>query len=352
MSRFPSIYQIAVESRSAVGAKYLTREQAEAQEELRTRVPFGKTSGIILPWYEHRDLSATGTTAIAGDQGGMTISTEVPEIGAAFRDKLVLEKMGARVFGGLQSELHFPRALAAISADWMSENASGDGKTFNFGRLALVPHRITAWIDVSTQLLLQGSLVEPFLRSELMAALATEIQRVVISGTGSSSQPMGILNTPGVQTLVGGVNGAAPTYDNLCDFEYAVANGKADRGNLGWLVSPLTRKKLRKTEGFAGSGKPIWEPTAADSLLGYSAGVTTAVPDNLSKGSASGVCSAIAFLEMSEVIICLWGAGVEISATRAGLHNTGQTRVYASAYADGGLRIPGAAAVMVDALCA
>ncbi len=350
MSRFPSIYQIATESRSSVGQKFLTKDQREAQEELRAKFPFerGGLGGLVLPWYaEKRDMTA-GTAG----QGGNTIATEVPEIGSALRDNMVLERMGARVFGGLRADVNLPRALAGLETEWLSENAVATGTTITTGNLELSPKRVTAWIDVSWQLMAQGPTVEPFIRAELMGALAAEIQRKIIAGTGTGGQPTGILNTSGIGSVVGGANGAAPDYDDILALEYAVTNSKADRGNLGWLVSPLGRKKLRKTEWLTGSGTPIWPLEQASSLLGHAAGVTTSVPDNLTKGSAAGICSALAFVEMSEVILCLWGPGISVEAVRAGGHLTGKTRMVATAFTDGGLRTPTAAAAMLDALCA
>jgi HK97 family phage major capsid protein len=355
MSKFPLLHVLASESRSSVGLRHLTREQVEAQEELRSefRSQFS-TSGCVLPWYEpgreRRDMTATGGSS--GNQGGMSVGTDVLEIGAALRDQLVLEKMGARVFGGLRSDIDFPRGKAGLAAEWLSENAEAAEQSFTFGKLALTARRVTAWIDVSWQLLMQGASIERFLRLELMGALAHEIQRAVIAGSGSSGQPLGILNTPGLGSVVGGADGLAPTYANICGLEETVATAKADRGNLGWLVSPAGRRKLRNTEALASSGNSIWPLSEAYSLFGYPAGVVTAVPDNLTKGASTEVCSAIAFLEFSELIICFWGPGIGVEAHPVGSHLEGKTRIFATAHVDGGLRTPEACAAMLDALCA
>ena len=379
-NRFPYIYEMIQAVRLAPGVgRCLTKDQQLAQRSLICdQDSQAGASGIILPWYEenHGDrlesdqarffargrarrsaMTVTGTTSVSGDQGGMTVGNDVMEIGSALRDQLVLEQLGARVYGGLVGKAAFPGGTPTLSAQWLSENASGTDAGELFSSLSLEPHRITASVIVSDQLVMQGKAVEAHLRSELMAALAVEIQRTVIAG--ATNGPLGLLNASGLASVVGGADGAAPTYANVCDLEYAVTGtGKADRGNLGWLISPLGRKKLRNTPIFVPSSSnavganPVWRETEAAALLGHPAGVTTGIPDNLTKGVSTN-CSAIIFGEMSELILGLWGSGVMFDAIRDATYGIqGKTLVTATVYADGGPRRPQAFAAMRDALCA
>lgn len=396
--KFPKLYEIARSAGVAVSPdRALTIEQKRSQDLLvdRVRQFGGKTgSGVVLPWHESRTsvlsgrevwtnpntgfsfaadphnpdnildvtkhvqsraaMSATGTTSVTGDQGGMTIGTDVPDIGTALRDNLVVEKLGARVLGGLRDNINLPRASVSMTAEWLSENATANDTADTFATLNLKPKRVTASMPVSDQLLAQGENFEAFIRADLMAALAVEIQRVVIGGTGSSNQPLGILNTSGIGSVVGGTNGAAPTLAHLSSLEYAVTGtGKADRGNLGWLLSPYVRKKLRQTF-INGTGSDCLFPhSSANALLGHAAGVTPGAPDNLTKGTASGVCSSIIFGEFSELFIGLWGPGIIVNAIRdTTLGVKGQTLLIATAYVDCGVRSPAAFAAMNDALAA
>lgn len=340
----------------------LTRDQQSAQDELRSRYDLGTVAaarGIVLPWYaagadrEARDMTASGTTSVTLDQGGMTIATEVPEIGAAFRANLVLEKLGARILGGFRGDAKLPRAAVDLSCEWKTENAAAGDTGETLASLSLTPRRVTASIPVSDRLLLQGSGIESFLRAELLSALAVEIERVAIAGVSASNEPTGIVNRAGIGSVVGGTNGAAPTYANLCDLEYAVTGtAKADRGNLGWLVSPAARRTLRKTPLFASGAVPIWSESAAATLLGHPAGVTPSVPDTLTKGSASGTCSALVFGEFSELFVVLWGPGIVVTAARDKADAiSGKTQLFATAYVDTGVRTPAAFAAMLDAIC-
>lgn len=397
LMKFPKLFEIARSVGVAVSPdRALTSDQRRSQQIIQDgfRQAGAKVAdGVGIPWYESstsdligRDLvrdarsgrvyginrdndfdvvdvtenlerraamSATGTTSVAGDQGGMTIGTLVPEIGQALRGPLVVEKLGARVIGGFRGNVNLPRASVSLNAEWLSENASASDTADTMAQLSLRPKRVTASMPVSDQLLVQGENIEAFLRRELMTALATEIHRVAIAGSGSGAEPTGILNTSGIGSVTGGTNGAAPTFANVCDLENIVTGAKADRGNLGWLVSPKVRKKLRQTFINGTGSDPIWSSTEAYNLLGYSAGVTTAVPDTLTKGTSSGVCSAVVFGEFSELFICLFGPGVIINAIRdTTLGTKGQTLLLASAYVDCGVRSPAAFAAMTDALTA
>jgi HK97 family phage major capsid protein len=351
---YPRLYEICRNASDNRGEyRGFTATQQRLQEEVNPGFGNLPKIGVALPWYERRSMTATGTTSTTGDQGGMTVSQEVPEIGQAFRDALVLEKLGARVFGGLTGNVNFPRSKPGLTAEWLSETATAAGSDEKLAQMDLAPKRVTAFIDVSDLLLIQGEAIEPFLRAELLAALAVEIQQKAINGSGANSQPLGLLNTPGIATVVGGPSGAAPTYTNVSDLEYAVTGiGKADRGHLGWLASPLGRKKLRQTPMFANGSQPIWSEREAAALLGHLAGVTPSVPDALSKGTAVASCSALVFGEFSELFLALWGPGVRVYAIRDTANFvTGKRRLFATAYVDSGIRTPTAFAAMTDALC-
>lgn len=359
---FPALYEIC--SAGAVGVSALRglgldREARGFQAEMHADFSGIETApGIILPWDQssygpaREAREARDMTAGTAGEGGNTIGTAIPEIGAALRANLVLEKLGARVLGGLTENICLPAAGASVAAAWRSETADEPETDTTFARLDLSPKRITAFIDVSDRLLRQQGAIEAFLVTELMDAMAVEWQRVAIAGTGASNEPRGLLSTVGISDVAGGTNGLAPTQAHLAALEFAVTGpGKADRGHLGWLASPAARRRLRTTPIFASGSLPIW--SEADALLGRIAGTTPSVPDNLTKGSSSGVCSAIVFGEMSELFLAAFGPGIVVNAVRAKADAiAGRTRLYASMYVDCGVRNPAAFAAMLDALCA
>jgi HK97 family phage major capsid protein len=349
-SRYPSLVSIARSAAVGRVSQSITAQQSTAQDELRRS--FGEDvfpADLLLPYYEKRDMTA-GTAG----QGGNTIGRAVPEIGDSLRAGLVLESLGARIFGGLREDTGLPRAKPGLAASWLSENAVGSQVDETFSSLELTPKRVTAFLTVSLRLLNQQQNAEAFLRSELMGALGSEIQRVAIAGTGASNQPTGIINTVGVGSVVGGPNGLAPTYAHLLDLEFAVTGtAQADRGRCAWLLSPKVRKKLRSTFLNGTGSAPIWAPSDAYRLLGHPAGVTPSAPDTLTKGTSSGVASAIVFGEISELFIGFWGEAIEVGIVRDKANAiAGNVVLTASAYVDCGVRTPEAFSVMADALAA
>lgn len=347
----------------AEGRTGLSRAQVDFQTQLSEQSAgiAGFSGSLMIPFYSG-DFADAPTTDRRKEKRDLSVavggsylpSKDVPEIGDALRDNLVLEALGARVFGGLKGDCNFPGAGAQIAATWKSENAAADESSPEFLALNLAPKRITAYLDVSQQLLDQNPVVaESFLRAELMAALAVEVQRAAIAGTGADNQPTGILSTAGIGSVALGTNGAAPSLTNLVDLEFAVTGtAKANKGNCGWILSPYVRRKLRLTQSISGA-ETIWPLTSAYQLLGHSAGVTPSSPDNLTKGSATEVCSAIIFGEMSELIIAFWGPGIAVEAVRsADQAKVGMLTMVATAYANCGVRQPSAFAAIKDALCA
>ena len=164
---------------------------------------------------------------------------------------------------------------------------------------------------------------------------------------------MGVLNAVGVGSVALGANGAAPTYDMAVDLESAVANANADAGTLGYVTNSRVRGKLRKTQEFASTnGKPVWtsgRERGIGEVLGYDALVTNTMPNTLTKGTSSGVCSAIAFGNWADMIIGMWG-GLDIMLDPYANATSGGKRVIALQDVDFNVRNVASFAVMKDAL--
>ncbi len=155
--------------------------------------------------------------------------------------------------------------------------------------------------------------------------------------------------------MAGGTNGAAPTWDHIVDLEAAIDNADALAGNLAYLVNPKTRAKLKKTQMFnSTNGDPVWggDVAAAEGigvLNQWPAASTTLLPSNLTKGSSTGVCSAIIYGNFTDLLLGMWGA-IDLLTDPYSLSTSGGTRVTCFADVDIALRHPQSFAAMVDAL--
>lgn len=298
----------------------------------------------------YRDMTVGSATG-----GGNTVGTDI--LGTDFisllRNALVIDRLGATFLRDLNGNVAIPSHSAAVTGYWVSENGAPTESAPTVGQVTLAPNTVAAWCDYGRRLMLQSSIdIEAFLRADLAATLAQMIQAAVINGAGSD-EPTGILQTSGIGSVAGGTNGAAPTYEHMVDLESAVAAANADVGTLAYLTNAKVRGKLRKTQEFSGTdGEPVYtsgrEP-GLGTILGYDAWVTNSVPSTLTKGSASGVCSAILFGNFSDLILGFWG-GLDITVDPYSLSTTGARRVVAFQEVDVAIKRVASFAAMKDAL--
>jgi len=299
----------------------------------------------------YRDLLVGTPTA-----GGNTVATEL--LGSSFIDQLrnamVLDRLGVTWLRDLNGNVAIPSATGSASSYWVAENGATPESQPTFGQVSLTPKTVGAFTDYSRRLLLQSSLdIEAFVRADLADILAQAIQFAAITGTGASNEPLGLLNTSGIGSVAGGTNGGAPTYDHMVDLESAVAIANADVGTMAYLTNAKVRGKLRKTQEFASTnGKAVWtsgSERGVGEVLGYDAVVTNAVPSNLTKGTASGICSAIAYGNWADLMIGMWG-GLDIMLDPYTGATSGTKRVIALQDVDVAVRRVASFAAMKDAL--
>jgi len=309
---------------------------------------YGKDNrGITVPMdVLKRDLTVGTATA-----GGNTVATDLlaGDFITLLRNRAVIMGLGTRVMTGLQGNVAIPRATAAATAYWVAESGAPTESQQAFDQVTLSPKTVGAYTDISRKLLLQSSLdVESFVRDDLATVLGLEIDRAAINGSGSSNQPTGILQTSGIGSVAGGTNGAAPSYANIIDLESQVAVANADMGSLSYLTNPKVRGKLKGTFTNSTYGEiPIYG--ADNTLNGYGVAVTNQVPYNLTKGSASGVCSAIIFGNFADLMIGMWGS-ISLMVDPYTSSTSGTVRVVALQDIDIAVRNAVSFAAMKDAL--
>jgi HK97 family phage major capsid protein len=253
---------------------------------------------------------------------------------------------------GLSSNVGLPRHKAASTATWKPETGTLDEQTPEVEQLLLTPKRIGAWTKFSKQLVAQSSPdVEAFVRNDLMEAIAVGFDYAAINGTGADDQPAGILATSGIGNVAGGTNGLAPTYAHLLALVAAVANTNALAGKPCFVFSTKVEAKLRGTVKA-----PLTETLILDegqtTLAGQPWLSSNNAPDNLTKGTSSGVCSAILFGNWADLILASFGEGVDTVVDPYTLATAGQTRVVVNSLADVGIRRAASFAAMKDALTA
>jgi HK97 family phage major capsid protein/HK97 family phage prohead protease len=307
----------------------------------------GKQSrGFMVPTeIQKRDLNVTTATA-----GGNLVATDL--LGGSFidalRNAMVIDKMGTRMLTGLVGNIAIPRLSGTGTAYWVAENTAPTESDQTIAQVTMSPKTVGAFTDISRRLLLQSSLdVEAMVQTDLATILGLAIQQAAINGSGASNQPSGIL-TRVTASVIGGANGAAPTWANIVQLESDVAVANADVGTLGYLTNARVRGKLKTTSKVTGQNGFVWDDGDTP-MNGYRTAVTNAVPSNLVKGTSGSVCSAIVFGNFADLVIGMWGS-LDLMVDPYTGSTAGTVRVVALQDVDVQLRNVVSFATMVDAL--
>lgn len=348
--------QMHNEARGVSGGRKLEGIELEMIQEgdKEARAAGIESGGIFLPRMlvrrESRDMTASGTTSTAGDQGGMTIATEKRGLLDDFFNASVLRQAGATVLEGLVGNVDIPRLTAGTAPAGKTENANADEVSPLTAMLSLTPQRLPAYIDLSERLLKQSSVsLEAIIRSHLTNQMLAVQERAFFHGDGSD-EAEGIAGTAGIGSVAGGTNGLAPTWAHIINLRKAVQVANALMGNVGYITNGDIEAKLAVTPKVASTDSNMIINEFNGRLAGSNLWVTNAVRSDLDKGSSTGTCSAIFFGNFADYYVGYWG-GISLELVRdkanaiAGLYT-----LVANAYYDGGVARPKSFAAMLDAL--
>jgi HK97 family phage major capsid protein len=309
--------------------------------------------GVLVPYGALAGQRTMVTSSAPA--GGNLVGTELlaDEFTDLLRARTIVAAMGATVMPGLVGNVAIPGQTGPATSAWVAEEATLTASDPTLNQITLSPKTTGAMTEFSRLLMLQSAPgIEQIVRSDLTAVLARAIDTVAISGTGTSNQPRGVLNTAGIGAVAGGTNGAAPTWDHLVSLEAAVAAANADQGALGYLTNSAVRARLRRTQR-ATNLEFVWsdgvDGAGFSQVAGRRAGVSNLVPSNLTKGTSTGVCSAILFGNWADLLIGQWGV-LDIQVDPYSLSAKGGIRIVAWQTIDVAVRRPASFAAMTDAL--
>jgi HK97 family phage major capsid protein len=193
-----------------------------------------------------------------------------------------------------------PRGATPVTTTWLAtETQQSNESTPSFGAAAGTPKIISAFCEISRQLLLQSN-AEEVLRAEMRNAAAVELDRVIIQGSGASGQPLGIVNTAGIGAFTGASLNQAALRNAQADL--ISANAVIDASKLAYITTPAVAETLSTRQRFTGSDRALWEGSLVAGVVeGVTAKATTTCP------SATMVHG-----DFSSVWLAQWPAGIEI----------------------------------------
>jgi HK97 family phage major capsid protein len=283
------------------------------------------------------------TTSVTSPYGGYLIPTEKIGFFDALYAKTVLAGLGTEYMTGLTSNVDLPGVATGASVGWATETAPASDAGAVLGQVSLRPKRLTAYQSISKALMAQtGGSVEQYLINTFIAAMAAKLENGAINGSGSSGEPTGLLSSG--TTVAIDTNGGALTSDLVLKLEATVTQANADKGSLHYLTNGKVRQVAKTLAYYTNSPAPIWN---GDMCNGYTSAVTSNVPSTLTKGTSSGVCSAMIFGNFEDLIIGQFGA-LDVTVDPYTQAGSGEIVVTLNSYFDVGVRHSGSFAYLKD----
>ena len=261
---------------------------------------------IQLPLEERAAVQAS----VEG-QGAETVAEDLLNILEPLRAKLVLAQAGASYMTGLVGNISIP-AYSGSQVTWEGEVADAKDGAGTFTEVKLEPHRLTAYIDLSKQFLIQDSVsAEEMLKRDIVNAIANKLEATILGSETIVNAPEGMLN--GVVA-----DSSAITYEDIVAMETELEEANV-RGDIKFVVSPSAKAKLKTTKLDAGSGKFAME---GNEVNGYPVLCTSAVAG---KGVIYG--------NFNDLVIGQWG-GIDLTVDPYTQAANGKVRLVINAYFD------------------
>lgn len=311
--------------------------EAEVDQELQALNRARSVTGKLVPMQAlsswRRDLS-TGTLP--------TVQTTVEPGAIPFlRARTVCGRLGATLLDDLVGgNLKMPRTTVGGTAAWVPETGAGADADQSLDSFTLVPKRITASTTVSRQLVLQSSLdIEDYVKNDLSAAVGVAVDHAALAGTGTGSQPLGILNYPvnaagsyAYDHRSANVTFGGPaSWASVLAFEKNLELGLvANDGTYGWATDPTVRDKWQQTAKVATYPSFLWENTGDDDTFGRVNGRRALSSTQLPAGQ-------VLFGRWSDLIVATW-VGLELLIDPFSLATQAEIRIRVNLLADIGLR--------------
>lgn len=348
------------------------KERYSLHKAIRSQLPNGKLDGVELEMHQETvkrakdsnveimglavpmglgkrsEKRADGQTVTqdSGGYGANLVPTDLQSPIEFLRPKPILASLGATMLTGLSGDLKFPVNDGGIAAAWEGEVDEAANSKNAYSSKTMSPKRLAAAVLLSLQNLNQSAIdLERYTINEINAVIANAIDAAAINGAGTGGVPQGVLNTSGVNTVVGGTNGAAPTWAHIVAMETAAFVENANSARMNYLINPQTKGKLKTTAHEANALNYLMN--LDNTINGYETGVSTLVPSNLTKGTASGVCSAGIFGDFSQLFIGQWSF-LDLTVDNYSKKKEGYIELVANAFLDVMVRQPKAFSVVKD----
>lgn len=261
---------------------------------------------------ENEEMRANGVLAQTAGAGAENIATEKLDILEPLRANMVMSQAGATYLTGLVGNISIP-AYTGSNVAWAGETAAAANGAGDWSEIKLQPHRLTAYVDVSKEFLLQDSNdAEAMLRRDIIAAIGNKLESTILGAdAGTDEKPAGLFD--GVTAMT-----TAVKFGDIVDAE-AELDAANVNGAYTYILSPKAKATLRTLSKDAGSGRFVLED---GEIEGSKALVSSNV---VAKGMIVG--------DFSDYVIAQWGA-IDLVVDNYTKATEGKVRLVVNAYFD------------------
>ena len=237
----------ALEEKLAQYERELPKEEEETEEKNTQRNKKMKTSLIkelrnaidnnqksIVVNAETRAMQITGDSGIHDE----VVETEIQGILEPLYAESVLAKLGVRFYSGLpKGDVQVP-IMGKGSVGWAGEVAAASASSNAFTTVKLSPKRLTAYVDISKQLLAQDTIgVEAAIRRDIVNALNDKLEATIFgTAAADDTKPAGLFYNASETNV--------DDYAGLCTFEAALDDANVN-GQKKYLMGNTAKATFR-----------------------------------------------------------------------------------------------------------
>ena len=259
---------------------------------------------IQLPTEERATVTVTA-------EGEDVVATDLFDILTPLRAKNVLVNAGARFMGNLVGNVQVP-IMSPSNVTWEGETATASDGAPTFSHKTLSPKRLTAYIDISKQMIAQDSIgVENAIRQDLVNAINSKLEATILgSAEGSTTQPEGIFHAVTATTV--------SDFADVCDKEADVDDANV-LGDCTYVMSNKAKSAMRSMIKGTNATGMVYENGEVDGTKAY----------NTSNVSGTNYV----YGDFSNLAIGSWG-GVDLTVDPFTKAADGQIRLVVNMYVD------------------
>jgi HK97 family phage major capsid protein len=210
--------------------------------------------------------------------GGYTVPTSLSaQLIDALRAASVVVQAGARTVPLDTNSVAVAKLLTDPVPAWRNENASVNESDPTFGQVLFEPKSLAVMTKISLELMQDSVNIATELPRILAAALALELDRVALLGSGSAPEPRGIANVSGIGTTA--LGGAFANYAPLLIARTGILTRN---GGMPGAVIMNPRDEGALSGWTDSTGQPLNQPRALDGMKFLT---TTSIPTNGGTGT-------------------------------------------------------------------